>query len=120
VARAALAFLDALVAGDAPRLASACEDRFSFDGEVRSGREEILRRWRSLLPRRDQGDAPALLDLEILPAADAVARLGAPPSRVAPLAGPGTWVGIANVSGRPVVIFLARAAGRWAVTGMHG
>jgi hypothetical protein len=60
-----------------------------------------------------------LLDLEILPASEAVTRLGPPPPRVAPLAAPGTWVGLADLSGRAVVLFLARDGARWAVAGMH-
>jgi hypothetical protein len=54
----------------------------------------------------------------VLPAAEAVARLGPPPARVAPLATRG-WVAIAEVSGRPVVLFLVREGGRMSVTGMH-
>ena len=120
VARTALAFLDALLARDAAALAAASGERFSFDGEVRAGRAEILGRWRALLAPRGEDPRPVLLDLELLPAADAVARLGAPPARIAPLAARGAWVGIANVSGRPVVIFLSRAGARWAVTGIQG
>ncbi len=120
VARAALAFLDALLAGDASRLAAASAERFSFDGDLRTGKEEIHRAWRTLLAGRDTGPQPVLLDLELLPAADAVSRLGPPPPRLAPLAGVrGSWVAIANVSRRPVVLFVAREGGRWAVMGME-
>lgn len=120
VARAALAFLDALVAGDAAGLAAASAERFSFDGDVRSGKEEIRRTWRALLAGRDPAPRPALLDLELLPAAEAAARLGNPPPRIAALASAkGGWIGIANVSRRPVVLILAREGARWAVVGME-
>lgn len=120
VARAALAFLDALVAADAARLAAASAERFSFDGEVRTGKEEIRRAWRGLLAGRDAAQHATLLDLEILPASEAVSRLGPPPQRLASLAAArGTWVAIANVSRRPVVLFLAREGNRWAVAGME-
>jgi ketosteroid isomerase-like protein len=120
VARAALAFLDALLAHDAAAVASASSDRFSFDGEVRTGRDEVRRTWRALLAERDPAQRGTLLDLEVLPAADAVARLGPPPPKLAPLASArGTWVAIANVSRRPVVLFLAREGGRWAVVGIE-
>jgi ketosteroid isomerase-like protein len=116
----ALVFLDALAAGDPARLAAASAERFSFDGDVRTGKEEVRRTWRELLAARDPGQRATLLDLEILPAADAVARLGPPPARLAPLAAAkGTWVAIANVSQRPVVLFLAREGSRWAVAGME-
>jgi ketosteroid isomerase-like protein len=118
VARVALAFLDALVAGDPDALAAASADRFSFDGEVRAGRDAVRRGWREILSRRP-GPTPALLDLELLPAADAVARLGPPPVRVAPLAVRGTWVAVANVSGRAVILFVSRDGARWAVAGLH-
>lgn len=119
VARAALAFLDALLASDAAGLAAASAERFSFDGDLRTGKDEIRRAWRAALAGRDAAQRGALLDLELLPAADAVARLGAPPPRIAPLAARGSWVAIANVSRRPVVLFLAREAGRFAVIGME-
>lgn len=118
VARAALAFLDALVAADAEGLASASAERFSFDGDVRTGREAIRQTWRGLLAGRDAPQRPTLLDLELLPSAEAVSRLGPPPPRLAPLV-KGTWVGIANLSRRPVVLFLAREGARWVAVGMQ-
>jgi hypothetical protein len=118
VARAALRFLDALVAGDADALAAACAERFSFDGQVETTREAVLRTWRTHLQRRS-GEPAALLDLDLRPSPDAVAHHGPPPARVAALARPGSWVAVANVSGRAVVLFLARSAGGWTVAGIH-
>jgi ketosteroid isomerase-like protein len=118
VARAALRFLDALAASDAEALAAASADRFSFDGQVETGRDAVLRTWRRLLAGRD-GPRPALLDLDLRPAADALAAYGPAPARVAPLAGPGRWVAVANLSGRSVVLFLARTGAGWTVAGMH-
>ena len=121
MARAALAFLDPLLAGDAAALTRASSERFSFDGEVRAGREEVRRGFRELLDRRDGLPRPVLLDLEVLPAADAVARLGPPPPRLAALAAAkGSWIAIASVSRRPVVLFLGREGSRWVVVGVHG
>ncbi|BDG06605.1 Cif family virulence factor [Anaeromyxobacter oryzae] len=117
VAKTALAFLDALVTRDADAVAALSTERFSFDGDVRTGRDVVRTTWRGLLSGR--AERGALLDLEILPAADAVARLGPPPARVAPLAARGGWVAIADVSGRAVILFLVRDGGRWAVAGMH-
>jgi hypothetical protein len=119
VAKAALAFLDALVAGDPAALAAASAEKFSFDGQLRSGKEDIKRTWRDLLAGRGEGPRPVLLDLELLPAAEAAQRLGPPPARLAPLAAAGGWVAVANVSRRPVVLFLAREGPRFAVAGMH-
>jgi hypothetical protein len=120
VARAALAFLDALLAGNADALASASTVRFSFDGDVRTGKDDLRRAWRGFLAGRDASKPGALLDLELLPSADAVSRLGPPPARLAPLAGArGTWVAVANVSRRPVVLFLVRESNRWAVAGIE-
>jgi hypothetical protein len=120
VARAALAFLDPLLAGDPVELSRASAERFSFDGDVRTGRDEIRRTFRALLDARGE-PWPVLLDLEVLPASDALARLGPPPPRLASLASArGSWVAIANVSRRPVVLFLTREGNRWVVAGMHG
>ncbi len=115
---ASRAFLDALVAGDADALAASASERFSFDGDTVAGRDAIHARWRSLLAGR-AGPAPRIAKLEVLTAADALARLGKPPGRIAPLARPGAYVAVADVGGRPVVLFVAREGGRFAVLGMH-
>ncbi|HET6438232.1 MAG TPA: hypothetical protein VFG59_09240 [Anaeromyxobacter sp.] len=120
MARAALAFIDAFLAGDDGALSATCTERFSFDGDTRTGKAEVRRAWRDLLSGRDPAQKQRLLDLEILPAADALARLGPPPARIAALAATrGTWIAIANVSRRPVVLFLSKEAGRWAVAGIE-
>jgi hypothetical protein len=111
-------FLEALVARDADALAAGSAERFSFDGDTRTGRDAIRGAWRAILAGRD-GQPPPLGNVEVLPAADAVARLGKPPVRVASLARPGVLVALADVGGRPVVLFLAREGGRMAVLGMH-
>jgi hypothetical protein len=111
-------FLEALVARDAEALAASSAERFSFDGDTRSGRDAIRGAWRGILSGRE-GPPPPLGTVEVLPAADAVTRLGKPPARVAPLARPGILVALADVGGRPVVLFLAREGGRMAVLGMH-
>jgi hypothetical protein len=111
-------FLEALVARDADALAAGSAERFSFDGDTLAGRDAIRGAWRAILAGRE-GPPPPLGKLDVLPAADAVARLGKPPARVAPLARPGVLVALADVGGRPVVLFLAREGGRMAVLGMH-
>ncbi|HEX9051042.1 MAG TPA: hypothetical protein VF841_10955 [Anaeromyxobacter sp.] len=116
--RVARGFVDALAAGDAGGLAAAASDRFSFDGDTVAGRDAIRSRWSELLGPR-AGPPPRVGAIEVLPSADAVARLGKPPARIAPLARPGAWVALADVGGRPVVLFVAREGGRMAVLGMH-
>jgi hypothetical protein len=116
--RAARAFLEALVARDADALAAASAERFSFDGDAQGGREAVRRTWRTILAGRE-GEPPRIRALEILAAADAIARFGRPPARIAPLARPGVLVAVADVGGRTVVLFLARDGGRMAVLGMH-
>jgi hypothetical protein len=117
VLRAALAFADALVRGDATALGASSAARFSFDGDAVDGREPQVRRWREILGARRA--APAQLrDLRVLPATEAPAALGPPPARIAALLRPGTWIAIADLSGRAVILFLARDGGRMAVVGM--
>jgi hypothetical protein len=116
--RAARAFLAALARGDAEALTAAGAEKFSFDGEAQSGRDAVRRTWRSILAGRP-GPAPAVGAIEILAAAEATARYGAPPARVAALARPGVHVAVGDVGGRSVVLFVAREGGRMAVLGMH-
>jgi len=117
--RAALAFLDALVAGDALALTAAAGERFSFDGDLRAGPDAIRRAWREALAARRANGPARLDDLELLTPPEALQRLGPPPARIASLTQRGGWVAIANLSGRPVVLFLAREGARMVVTGMH-
>ena len=116
--RAALTFVDALLHADATALAAASGERFSFDGALTVGRENQVRRWREIFAARAAGDA-VLRDLVLLDAEEALAQLGAPPTRIAPLVKPGAWVAVADVSGRPVVLVLVREGGRFTVAGMH-
>ncbi len=116
----ARAFLDALARRDAEALAAAAGDRFSFDGDVQSGREAIRRRWRTILFDRAPAPAPRVGEVQVVPVAEAVAKHGRPPPRLAALARPGVLVAIADVGGRTVVLFVAREAGRIAVLGMQG
>jgi hypothetical protein len=117
--RAARTFLEALARGDASALAGIASDRFSFDGDVQSGRETIRRTWRDLLAGRPSGPQPAVGALELLEAEDAATRFGRPPARIAPLVRRGVTIAVADVGGRTVVLFLAREGGRVAVLGMH-
>ena len=84
-----------------------------------SGRESIRRNWRDLLAARLPAAPAAIGALEVLQAPDAAARYGKPPARIAPLVQKGVMVGIGDVGGRTVVLFLARERGRMAVLGMH-
>ena len=118
--RVARAFLDALAGADADALAQASSERFSFDGETQAGRDAIRRTWRNLLAARaPAASRPAIGRVEVLSAADATARFGKPPARIAPLARGGVLVVVGEVGGRTVVLFLGREAGRMAVLGMH-
>jgi hypothetical protein len=118
--RAARAFLDALAGADADALAQASAERFSFDGETQAGRDAIRRTWRDLLAARaPAASRPAVGRVEVLTAADATARYGKPPARIAPLARGGVLVAVGEVGGRTVVLFLGPEAGRMAVLGMH-
>jgi hypothetical protein len=117
VAGAARRFAEAFAAGRAADVAAACAPAFSFDGRVEKGAEAIRARWDEILAG---GEAPLpLLDLAVAPAAEAQARLGKPPRRLAPLLVPGAWVAVANLGGRPLVVVLARQGGGWAATGAH-
>ncbi len=115
---AALGFVDALLRGDAAALSAASAPRFSFDGEVAEGRELQARRWREIFATRN-ASGEALRDLVLLRAGEAAAQLGAPPPRVAGLLQPGGWIAVADISSRPVVLFLTPQGGRFAVEGMH-
>ncbi len=118
VAAAAARFFRTLLARRADDLAALSSPGFSFDGRAARGADEVRRRWSEAVARHD-GVPYALYDLEVLPAADASARFGKPPRRIAALVQPGAWVAAANLSGRPTFVFFARQGGAWLATGIH-
>jgi len=118
VERAARAFLEALRRSDLEALVAASPGRFDFDGEAQSGADAIRRTWRAILASRD-APAPPIVAVEVLTAADAIARHGKPPQRIGGLVRPGVWVAIADLGGRPVVLFLAKDGARHTVLGLH-
>ena len=117
VAAAARRFLLALLARQPAELAPLCGPSFSFDGRVEKGPDRIRARWAESLTGESGGDR--LLDLAVAPAAEAQAKLGKPPRRIAPLLAPGTWVAVADVSGRAVVVTFARQGSAWLATGIQ-
>ncbi|HET6923109.1 MAG TPA: hypothetical protein VFI16_08175, partial [Anaeromyxobacteraceae bacterium] len=118
VATAAARFFEALLARRAGDLAALSSPGFSFDGRAARGAEEVRGRWSEAVARHD-GATHALLDLELLTAAEASARFGKPPRRIAALVQPGSWVAVANLSGRPTFVFFARLGATWLATGIH-
>jgi hypothetical protein len=118
VGAAAARFFEALLAGRAADLAALSSPGFSFDGRAARGADEVRARWSEAVARHG-GAALAVLDLELLTAAEAQARFGKPPRRVAGLLQPGTWVAVASLSGRPTFVFLARQGGTWLAIGLH-
>lgn len=80
----------------------------------------FLKREKKVSTRDHSAVRPALLDLELLTTPEAVARMGPPPARLAPLAtARGGWVAVANLSQRPLLLFLAREGSRWVVAGIE-
>lgn len=118
VAAAAVKFFEALLARRAAELAALCAPDFSFDGTAARGAEDVRSRWSEAVASHD-GLVYVLYDLEVLPAAEAAARFGKPPRRVAGLLQPGSWVAVANLSGRPTFVFFARQGPGWVATGLH-
>jgi hypothetical protein len=118
VAAAAARFFQALLARRPADLAALCAPTFSFDGKVVSGIDAVRGRWADLVAARS-GATYALLDLEILASSDAQARHGKPPKRLAALAAPGSWIALANLSGRATFVFYARQGDAWLATGIH-
>jgi hypothetical protein len=118
VAAAAARFFQALLARRPADLAALCAPTFSFDGKVVSGADAVRGRWADLVAGHG-GDTYALLDLEIVASSDAQARYGKPPKRLAALAAPGSWIALANLSGRATFVFYARQGNAWLATGIH-
>lgn len=114
----ARAFVAALAASDADGLAATSAERFSFDGQAVAGREAVRRTWGALLAAR-AAPVPRVGAFQMMTVQEAVARLGPPPARLAPLARPDALVALADMGGRQVVLFLARDGARMAVVGMH-
>jgi hypothetical protein len=118
VALAAARFFDALMDERLPELAALCRPNFSFDGQAAGGPEDLRRRWTDLLATRT-GSGYRLQDLDVLTAAEAIAQHGPPPKRLAAHVRPGTWVAVANLSGRATIVTFARGSAGWQATALH-
>lgn len=119
VAAAARRFAEALVARRASDVALLCASPFSFDGRPDSNPESVRARWEQIFAAR-HAIADVLFDLVVMTAAEAQARLGKPPKRIAGLLTPVSWVAVADLSGRAVLIIFARQNGRFVATAIHG
>jgi hypothetical protein len=111
--------VDALLRADAAELVAASAQRFSFDGATAEGRDAQARRWREIFAVRSSGGGETLRDLILMGQQEALEQLGPPPARMAPLLRPGSWIAVADVSGRPLVLFLVREGDRFVVAGLH-
>jgi hypothetical protein len=118
VAATAARFFDALLGRRAAALAALCAPSFSFDGHAAGGADKVKGRWSEIVARQ-QGAAYALQGMEVLSAAEATARYGKPPKRIASLVSPGSFVAVASLSGRPTLVFFSRQSGAWLATGIH-
>jgi len=112
-------FLSQLLLGEAGRAAGACALPFQLE-HVRLGtRPELLKALSLAL--RERPNAPAVLQgLEVLTPQEMEEKHGKPPPRLKdlPWKRPGTWVGVANLSGKGTVLTVVRMDEEgWKVTG---
>jgi hypothetical protein len=112
-------FFGELLLGDTGGTAARCALPFQLEGRRLSSRPELMKALAFML--RERRTAPPVLQgLEVLTPAEMETRHGKPPARLTdfPWKRPGTWVGVANLSGRAAVVTLSRGeTGEWEVTG---
>jgi hypothetical protein len=112
-------FLSHLLLGESGRAANACALPFQLEQARHATRPEVLKALSYAL--RERPNAPAVLQgLELLTPQEMEERHGKPPARLKdlPWKRPGTWVAVANLSGRGTVITVARMEDEaWRVTG---
>ncbi|MBM4380596.1 MAG: hypothetical protein FJ086_15070 [Deltaproteobacteria bacterium] len=112
-------FISQLLLGEAGRAAKACAVPFQLEQVRHATRPELLKALSYAL--RDRPNAPAVLQgLEILSPQEMEEKHGKPPARLKdlPWKRPGTWVGVANLSGRGAVLTVVRTEEEgWQVTG---
>jgi hypothetical protein len=112
-------FFGDLLLGDTGATASHCALPFQLEDRRLASRPELIKSL-SFMLRERRTEPPVLQGLEVLTPAEMEAKHGKPPARLKdfPWKRPGTWVGVANLSGHAAVVTLARGeTGAWVVTG---
>lgn len=112
-------FFGELLLGDSGATASHCALPFQLEDRRLATRPELTKALAFMLRER-RTSPPVLQGVEILTPAEMEAKHGKPPARLRdfPWKRPGTWVGVANLSGRAAVVTISRGeTGEWMVTG---
>lgn len=113
------AFFGELLLGETAATANRCALPFQLEDRRLSARPELVKAL-SVMLRERRTAPPVLQGLELLTPAEMESTHGKPPARLKdfPWKRPGTWLGVANLSGRAAVVTLSRdEAGEWKVTG---
>jgi hypothetical protein len=113
------AFFGELLLGDVPATAGHCGLPFQLEGRRLESQAELVKSL-SVMVRERRTAPPVLQGLEVLTPSEMEAKHGKPPARLKdfPWKRSGTWLGVANLSGRAAVVALARdESGEWRVTG---
>jgi len=112
-------FFSELLLGETARVAEACSVPFQLEHARLATRPELLKALSLAL--RERPNAPSVLQgLEVLTPQELEEKHGKPPARLKdfPWKRPGTWVGVANLSGRGAVVTVVRTDDdAWLVTG---
>ena len=106
------ALFGALVARDLETLCQLTPAPFSFDGAEAHNRDEVRRAWTRVLQRHTVSTRK-LGALELLTYEDLVKRYGPPPDRLSALPLAGSQAVIADLGGRPTILFLKKRGASW-------
>jgi hypothetical protein len=106
------ALFGALVARDLDTLCQLTPAPFSFDGTEARSRDEVRRAWTRVLQRHTVSTRK-LGATELVSYEDLVKRYGPPPDRLGSLPLAGSQAVIADLGGRPTILFLRKRGAAW-------
>jgi len=104
-------FIHLMIAGDARSLVDVSSVPFYFEGTRLNDRDAVFASWLRAV-REKRVDLLTLYGMELYTPDAMEKKYGKPPARLSalPWRGPGTWIAVANVSGRARVLVLKKVA----------
>ena len=114
----ACSFLKAVAARDALALTGLVHAPFFFEGKSLAGREDVLKRWTTLLGEL-RGTQATVYGVEVYTSDEMIKKFGKPPAKLDAVPLRGAMIAVGNLDGRATVVALRKDQGVWTVFAFH-
>jgi hypothetical protein len=114
----ACSFLKAVAAREPQALSDLIHAPFFFEGKSVAGRDEVLKRWATLLGELRSTRA-TVYGVEIYSAEEMIKKYGKPPAKLDAVPLRGAMIAVGNIDGHATVLALRKDQGAWTVFAFH-